>query len=71
MPYKSGVKSHDDVILAAEGVRQTAVQAAGTNMSAARTAEISFYRTCFTSALANNISPSNFSMALFSLGVRS
>jgi hypothetical protein len=71
MPYKSGVKPHDDTVLAAEGVRQTATAAAGASMSAIRTADIAFYRTCYSSAVANSISPSVFSQALFSLGVRS
>jgi hypothetical protein len=71
MPYKTGVRAHDDTVLAAEGVRQTAVQAAGSNQSAVRTAELAFYHTCYSSAVANGVSPSNFSMALFAFGVRS
>jgi hypothetical protein len=52
---------------AAEGVRQVAV-AAATTQSAVRTAEISYYRTVYAAALANNVSPSNFAQALKSLG---
>jgi hypothetical protein len=54
---------------AAEGVRQTAV--AGATQSAARTAEISYYRTLYSAALTNNVSTSNFTQALKSLGVQS
>jgi hypothetical protein len=70
MPYRSGVKAHDDTVLAAEGVRQVAV-AAASNQAAAISAEITFYRACYKSALTNNVSPSVFTQALFSLGVRS
>jgi hypothetical protein len=71
MPYKTGVKPHDDTVAAAEGVRQVAVAAAGSNMATARSAEITFYRSCYNSAVTNSISTSVFVQALFSLGVRS
>jgi hypothetical protein len=54
---------------AAEGVRQVAV-AAATNQAAVISAELTYFRACFKAALANNISPSNFSQALKSLGVQ-
>jgi hypothetical protein len=53
---------------AAEGVRQVAV--AGATQAAARTAEITYYRTLYSAALANNVSTSNFTQALKSLGVQ-
>jgi hypothetical protein len=69
MPYRSGVKAHDDTVLMAEGVRQTAV-ATASSQAAVIVAELTFFRTCFKSALNNNISPSVFSEALKSLGVQ-
>jgi hypothetical protein len=69
MPYRSGVKAHDDTVLAAEGARQVAV--AGATQANVTSAEITFYRTCYKSALNNNVSPSVFTQALFALGVRS
>jgi hypothetical protein len=64
---KTGNKSFDDTAAQQEGVRQTAVS--GATQSAARTAEIAYFRALVTSALANGISPSNFIQALFALGV--
>ena len=54
---------------AAEGVRQVAV--AGATQAAATSAEITYYRTLYKAALTNGVSPSNFTQALFALGVRS
>ena len=65
---QSGIKAHDDVVNAAENVRQAAVTAAS-SQSAARTAEIVFHRACVKSALANGISPSAAMQALRELGV--
>jgi hypothetical protein len=53
---------------AAEGVRQVAC--AGATQAACISAEITYYRTCFKAAIANNVSPSVFSQALKSLGVQ-
>jgi hypothetical protein len=57
---------------AAEGVRQTAVAAASgpTAQATARAAEITYYRSLYSAALTNGVSPSNFVLALYSLGVR-
>jgi hypothetical protein len=45
---------HAAAVLAAEGVRQTAVAAAGNSQSAVRNAEIAFARACLASAKSNN-----------------
>jgi hypothetical protein len=66
---KSENKAFNDAANSAEGVRQVAV--AGATQSASRTAEIAYYRTLYSAAVANGVSPSNFVQALFSLGVRS
>jgi hypothetical protein len=66
---KTGIKAHDDTCSAAEGVRQTAVAAAGGNQATVRQVEITFYRTCLTSAIANNCGVITFMGALRSLGV--
>jgi hypothetical protein len=64
---KSGNKSHDDTANAAEGVRQIAVAAAA-SQSAARTAEIAYYRALKTSALANGVGIEPIVAALRELG---
>jgi hypothetical protein len=66
----SGKKSHDDAVTAAEGVRQAAV--AGASMSAVRTAELAFARTCYKSSIANNAGAdlAVWSTMLTELGVR-
>jgi len=65
---KSGVAVHDNTCNAAEMTRQGAV-AGATTQAAIRTAEVSFYRTCRTSAISNGLSPSQFVFALQELGV--
>jgi hypothetical protein len=64
---KSGNKSHDDAVNAAEGVRQVAVAAASTQ-AAVNTAEITFYRAAKASALANGCGAEPFISALKQLG---
>ena len=64
---KSGNKSHDDAVNAAEGTRQVAVAAASTQ-AAVNTAEITFYRTALASAKANGCGIEPFVAALRSLG---
>jgi hypothetical protein len=64
---KSGNKSHDDAVNLAEGARQVAVAAASTQ-AAVNTAEITFYRTAKTSALANGVGIEPFVTALRALG---
>jgi hypothetical protein len=64
----TGIKSHDDAVVKAEGVRQTAV-AAASSQSAVKTAEVTYYRAVVKSALANGVSPSASMQALHELGV--
>jgi hypothetical protein len=59
--------THRANILAAEMTRQVAVAGAA-NQAAVRTAEIAFYRTCRTSAIANSCSPAQWISALQELG---
>jgi hypothetical protein len=66
-PGKSGNVTHDSNVLAAENTRQNAV-AAATTQSAAKTADIAFYRTAKASALANGIGVAQFTFALQQLG---
>jgi len=60
--------THRAAMLAAEVVRQAAVQAAGATTASIKAAEITFYRTCRASALSNGCSPHQFTEALFELG---
>jgi hypothetical protein len=59
--------THRANLLAAEGIRQAAC--AGATAAAIKTAEIAFYRTCVTSALANGCDAAQFQTALQELGV--
>jgi hypothetical protein len=63
----TGIKAHDDAVVAAEGVRQTAI--AGASQSAIVTAEIAYHRSIVRSAIKNNISTSASMSALRELGV--
>jgi hypothetical protein len=65
--YGGDNQTHKGNVSAAESTRQVAVAAASTQASVT-SAEISFYRTCRTSALANNVSPTVYIDALKSLG---
>jgi hypothetical protein len=67
--YPSGTRSFDSAVLQAEGVRQVAV-ATASNQASVISAELTFYRTCFKSAISNNVSPSVFGEALKALGVQ-
>jgi hypothetical protein len=64
---KTGIKAHDDACAAAEGVRQVAVVAAAGNVASVRSAEVTYFKACKASALANGVSPSAFTYALISL----
>ena len=66
--YRTSVTAFDAAVLAAESARQTAVS--GATQVVARSAELTYFRTCYNAAIANNISPSVFSEALKSLGVQ-
>jgi hypothetical protein len=61
-------KAHYATILAAEGVRQTAVAAAGNSQSAVRTAEIAFARSGLKSAIQNGVDAGPWTQLLASLG---
>jgi hypothetical protein len=63
-------KAHYATVVAAEGVRQVAVAAAGSSMSAIRTAELAFARTGLKSAIANGVDAGSWTMLLASLGVQ-
>jgi len=64
---KSGNKSHDDTVNAAEGTRQVAVAAAATQ-AAVNAAEITFHRAALASAKANGIGIEPIIAALRQLG---
>lgn len=65
---KSGVKAHDDTCNASEMTRQSAVAAATGNQATIRAAEITHYRACLASALANGVQGGVFVDALRTLG---
>jgi hypothetical protein len=60
--------THKNNVTVAEGVRQTAVAAASTQ-AAVRTAEITYYRACLSSALKNGCGVEPYMVALKGLGV--
>jgi hypothetical protein len=62
-------KAFDDGASSIESARQVAI--VGATQSAINGAEITAARALYKLAIANNISPSVFSQALFALGVRS
>ena len=64
----SGIKAHDDVVNAAEGVRQAALVGTPTQ-TAVKNAEIIFYRAVAKSALKNGCGVEAAMSALKSLGV--
>ena len=49
-----GSNAHKQTVTSLEGVRQSTVQAAGSNVAAIKTAEINFYRGVANSAIASN-----------------
>jgi hypothetical protein len=67
--HHTGNTTFDTAANSAESLRQVQVAAAATQ-SAVMSAELTYYRTLRSLAIANNISPSNFNMALKSLGVQ-
>ena len=67
MNSKTGNVTHDNNIIAAEGVRQQAM--VGTPSAAtAKAADIAFFRAGRASALANGVGPTEFIRALMELG---
>jgi hypothetical protein len=65
----SGNPTHSGNVALAEMQRQVAVTAAGNSQAAVTAAEVIFYRTCLTSAIANKCGTSGALMALKALGV--
>jgi hypothetical protein len=66
--YTGDNQTHKGNVSTAEGVRQVAVTAAGTQ-AAALAAELVFYRACIASAKTNSVSTDVYQQALRSLGV--
>jgi hypothetical protein len=64
---RTGIKNHDDACSAAESQRQATVLLAGGNMASVRAAEVTYFKACKASALANGVSPSTFTDALRTL----
>jgi len=60
--------THRQNILNAERTRQAAV-VAGATQASVNAAELAFYRSCLSSAIANNCGATDFIMALKALGV--
>jgi hypothetical protein len=69
MPYKTGIKAHDDAVLAAENVRQSAI-VPGATQAQCHTADVTFARSAFASCRTNNAysGSSQFSDMLRELG---
>jgi hypothetical protein len=63
----SGVKSHDDLVAKAEGVRQAAA-VPGASQATLVSADVTFYKAVVNSALANGVSPAAAMQALKELG---
>ena len=61
---KTGNKTHDDNLLGYEQVRQAAVEVAAVTPAAVKSATISYYRSCITSAKTNSLQYTQFSTAL-------
>ena len=64
---QSGNKTHDDACNAA-GAIQAAALAVATTQSAAKTADIAYFRACRASAITNGVAPAQFIAALVELG---
>jgi hypothetical protein len=67
---KSGKATHDEEEARVEGVRQSAIRAAGVSQATVKTAEIAYYRAALASAIANGLERGVFIGALWELGVR-
>jgi hypothetical protein len=62
--------THRTNLINAERIRQAAV-VAGASQATVMAAEITYYRSCLSSAIANNCNPGEFVEALWALGVKS
>jgi hypothetical protein len=71
MPYKTGVKAHDDAIAAAETVRQASI-IPGATMATVKAADLVFARAAFASCRQNNnySGSEQFSVMMKELGVQ-
>jgi hypothetical protein len=71
MPYKTGNKSHDDAIAAAEVQRQNAAPV-GSSQATYKAADLAYARAAFASCRQNNSysSSEQFSVMLKELGVQ-
>jgi hypothetical protein len=71
MPYKTGVKAHDDAIALAEVQRQNAAPP-GSSQATYKSADLAFARAALASCLANNNSSSatQYTQMLKTLGVQ-
>jgi hypothetical protein len=69
MPFKSGTKAFDDILLMQEMLRQVSIP--GATQAQIITIERTFYRALINAAVSSNVSPSVFSQALRSLGAHS
>jgi hypothetical protein len=68
---QTGNLAQDTAVNAAESARQVAVASASGSAATARSAEITFYRACLASAIANKCGTEQFIAALRALGVYS
>ena len=64
---QSGNATHDQTCAAAAAVQAAAI-AVATTQSAAKTADIAYYRTCRASAITNGVGAGQFTQALQELG---
>ena len=67
-PARAGIYAYDTALLQAEGIRQVAYVPAMGNQSAIRAADIQFYNTAITLALAFGVDTRQFVEALKELG---
>jgi hypothetical protein len=68
MSSPTGNKTHDATVVAAESVRQGAVNVAGVSQATATAATVTFYRACLASKIANSLDCGSEIGALKSLG---
>ena len=65
---QSGNKTHDDACNAADTTRSAVLATPGVTQAQAKTADITYFRACLGSAIANGVQPGIFSDALKQLG---
>jgi hypothetical protein len=62
--------AHKATLISLEAAKQQSIGAAAGNAAAIKNAELAYFRGARASALQNNCSPAQFSVALHELGVR-